>query len=55
MNEARTRFSYLAWAVLVFTVLVVLGGAIVRIAYVLFSASLLGESAAAAHPAVGRT
>lgn len=30
MDEARTRFSYLAWAVLVFTVLVVLGGAIVR-------------------------
>ena len=30
MDETRTRFSYLAWAVLIFTVLVVLGGAIVR-------------------------
>ena len=27
---ARTRFSYLAWAMLVFTVLVVVGGGIVR-------------------------
>jgi heme A synthase len=30
MDEARIRFSYLAWAVLAFTVLVILGGAIVR-------------------------
>lgn len=30
MDGARTRFSYLAWAVLIFTVFVVLGGAIVR-------------------------
>ena len=30
MEEARTRFSYLAWAVLLFTVLVILGGAVVR-------------------------
>jgi heme A synthase len=30
MEEAKTRFSYLAWAVLAFTVLVILGGAIVR-------------------------
>lgn len=30
MDGARTRFSYLAWAVLVFTVLVILGGAVVR-------------------------
>lgn len=30
MEEARTRFGYLAWAVLAFTVLVILGGAIVR-------------------------
>ena len=30
MDETRTRFSYPAWAVLIFTVLVVLGGAIVR-------------------------
>ena len=30
MNAAKTRFSYLAWAVLVFTVLTVLGGAVVR-------------------------
>ena len=30
MEKQRTRFGYLAWAVLVFTVLVILGGAIVR-------------------------
>ena len=30
MERTQTRFSYLAWAVLVFTVLVILGGAIVR-------------------------
>ncbi len=30
MDAPRTRFGYLAWAVLVFTVLVILGGAIVR-------------------------
>lgn len=29
-DQARTRFSYLAWAVLAFTVLVILGGAVVR-------------------------
>ena len=29
-SAARTRFSYLAWAILVFTVLVVVGGGIVR-------------------------
>ncbi len=30
MDQAKRRYSYLAWAVLVFTVLTVLGGAVVR-------------------------